>query len=204
MNFQLIQVRLCELKVTSGSITELEVTSSSLTELEPTTLSINDPSTRATLKTGIAQVACLQFRYLGPTSNRVASGSGTEFHQIGLKLRSKDPCNLIYVMWRIQPTQELVIQTKRNVNQSTSEGCHNQGYTTVARIPFQPFLTGQLYEFMAWVQTDPGGNSEVCCWVNWQEVLRAPIDSAFIQDVNGLRGIRSDNGQYNFRFFTAI
>jgi hypothetical protein len=191
--FQLTQVNFSDLNITSGAITELE----------PTNLSINEPVTRATLKTCNAQVACVQFRHLGPTSRIVQSGNGQEFHQIGLKLRSLNPCNLIYVMWRIKPQPKLIILLKRNPERSTSAECGNRGYTTLAEIPFQPFLVGQFNELMACVQTHPDGQGEVRCWVNWQEVLQAPVSSDVLQAVNGPPGIRTDNGQYHLRFLTA-
>jgi hypothetical protein len=189
------------LQLNQVSLSDLDVTSGPILEQELGLLSVNEPIIRATKRTGTEQVACLQFHYLGPTSNRVSSASGIEFHQIGLKLRSKDPCNLVYVMWRIQPTYELIVQVKRNEGVSTSQQCGGNGYSDVARIPFQPFVFGQLNELLAWVQTDSNGHSEIHCWVNHQEVIRAPID---VQGIDGPTGIRSDNGQYNFRFFTAI
>jgi hypothetical protein len=191
------------LKLTQVNLNKLDITSGAITELEPAILSINEPVSRATLKTGNAQVACVQFRHLGPTSRIEQSKSGQEFHQIGLKLRSLNPCNLIYVMWRIKPQPKLIILLKRNKGQSTSAECRNRGYTTLAEIPFQHFLVGQFNELMACVQTHPDGQGEVRCWVNWQEVLQAPVGADVIQAVNGPPGIRTDNGQYHLRFLTA-
>ena len=32
--------------------------------------------------------------------------------QFGLKLRAQDACNLVYVMWRIEPASKLVVSIK--------------------------------------------------------------------------------------------
>jgi len=51
--------------------------------------------------------------------------------QFGLKLRSQDPCNLVYVMWRVEPQSELVVSLKTNPSQHTSPECANHGYRNI-------------------------------------------------------------------------
>ena len=74
----------------------------------------------------------LTFEYVGSTEETRALGSGLVRHQIGLKLRAQDPCNLLYVMWRIAPVNEVVVSVKRNPGKSTSAGCGNRGYTNLS------------------------------------------------------------------------
>jgi hypothetical protein len=75
--------------------------------------------------------AQLAFTYVGPTIQTSVLGSGTTRHQLGLKLRAKDPCNLLYVIWRLDPPGEIAVQTKSNPGQTTSKECTNHGYATV-------------------------------------------------------------------------
>ena len=81
----------------------------------------------------------LRFTYLGPTATTRALGSGAIRQQLGLKLRAQDPCNLVYVMWRIEPEPKLVVSIKRNPGQRTSRECGNRGYKNI-----KPTKTGPL------------------------------------------------------------
>lgn len=133
VTYRLTQVRRDELDVTSGSVAEQE----------PGYLSITEPVIRATMRTGTAPLACLQFRYFWPTLTRATSGSGIEYHQVGLKLRSNNPCNLMYVMWRIQPKEELIVLVKRNPRQSTVRNAGIGGTQPSSANPFPRFVLGK-------------------------------------------------------------
>src|SRR6266542_1871241 len=137
----LTQIPLDQLKVTDGSVLEHE----------PGFLEVTDPAIRATVKHDRNSTASLQFRYLRRSDDVATAGSGAVFVQIGLELRALNPCNLVYVMWRIRP-EELVVQVKRNPGQSTSAQCGNQGYTTISQMPYPEPEGGTLHELTAEVR----------------------------------------------------
>jgi hypothetical protein len=118
---------------------KLCVTSGSITRLDAARFAVEAPTFRAVTAAPAEARARLRFTYLGQTTTTRALGSGAVRQQLGLKLRAQDPCNLVYVMWRITPDQKLVVSIKRNPGQSTSKECGNRGYANIA-----PTKTGPL------------------------------------------------------------
>jgi hypothetical protein len=115
------------------------VTSGSVTATRSGGLSVDDPKVRAVAATMTVPVAELRFTYLGPTAEVAPLRSGAIRSQVGLKLRAQDGCNVVYVMWRIQPRQELVVSVKNNPGETRSSQCGNHGYRDVA-----PYRVGSL------------------------------------------------------------
>jgi hypothetical protein len=97
---------------------------------------------------------------------------------------------MVYLMWRIQPREEVVIQVKRDGE-----------YNPIARHPFVPYRSGETHELLARVRVIDGGGCEVQCWIDWQEIPRTLISPELIQGIDGPPGIRTDNGRYGFRYF---
>jgi DNA-binding CsgD family transcriptional regulator len=193
MTTQLVQVRRDRLEVTSGEVLEHE----------PGFLEVTEPIMRAVMREGRSSTASLQFRFMRSTEVSEPAGSGQRLLQIGLKLRSKDPCNLIYVMWRIRPQEELVVQVKRNPGQSTSAECGNRGYTTVGRVPHPTPQRGALHDLTAEVRRLADGDVDVIVWTDWEEALRERIDPDLLKGIDGPAGFRTDNGIFNFRFYVG-
>lgn len=110
---------------------ELCVTEGSIEQLPNNQLQVSDPAMRAYLNATTPQSEEARFTYRGYTQNTKALGSGTIRIQFGLKLRAGDACNLVYVMWRIQPDKKIVVSVKRNPGQHTSAECGNRGYTNI-------------------------------------------------------------------------
>ena len=110
---------------------QLCVTSGALTPAGEARFLVDAPTFRATAKQSSETRAELVFTYLGLTSTTRALGSGAVRRQLGLKLRAGDPCNLVYVMWRLEPTPTLVVSLKQNPGQRTSAECKNRGYSNV-------------------------------------------------------------------------
>lgn len=92
--------------------------------------SVREPATRGFLAGSTGDAATLAFTYRGRSQSVAALASGDTRAQLGLKLRAQDSCNVIYVMWRIEPTSEIVVQTKRN-DAHAHRDCGNEGYTRV-------------------------------------------------------------------------
>jgi hypothetical protein len=94
----------------------------------------------------------LRFTYLGPTAETSVLGSGAVRRQIGLKLRAQNGCNLVYVMWRLEPKNELVVSVKSNPGQRVFAECANRGYTNIkpqASRPVPPVAQGSAHVLRA-------------------------------------------------------
>lgn len=130
---------------------QLKVTEGKLKPLPGGRLRIEDPKVRAVVSSsegpkaqGLmsaakarpeagteARVAELRFTYLGATAEQKPLQSGEMRRQLGLKLRAQDGCNVVYVMWRIEPKAGLVVSMKHNPGMHRSDDCGNSGYQTV-------------------------------------------------------------------------
>jgi hypothetical protein len=159
-------------------------------------LTVDSPKMRAYVNQGEAQGAQLQFRYLGPTRTQSALGSGATRVQFGLKLRAADPCNLVYVMWRIEPESKLVISVKSNPEAHSSAQCGNRGYQNIkpARsTPVPRLAPGQSHTLRAAVHAD-----QLSAYVDdtlvWQGAL-GPVAGT----MKGPAGVRSDNARLAFQ-----
>ena len=75
--------------------------------------------------------AALTFTYQGEAENTRELASGELRRQLGLKLRAQDGCNVVYVMWRLDPTPKLEVSVKFNPGKRTHEECGADGYTKV-------------------------------------------------------------------------
>lgn len=188
-------------RLTQVKSSEFDMTLGKLQENFPY-LFIQDAATRGTVPSTSGSSACIQFRYLGETSTLVLSGEGTEFHQIGLKLLSQNPCNLLYVMWRIKPRDELVILVKQNLGKNRSDQCKNCGYTTIYRRSFPSFKIGEYHELLGEASLINSGEINIKVWVDLQEVISVSIDPRLIQNIQGVSGIRSENGKYQLRYLS--
>jgi hypothetical protein len=92
---------------------------------------VTAPKMRAYLDRMTTQHVDAKFTYLGATDHTAPLASGDVRQQFGLKLRAADACNLVYVMWRIQPESKIVVSVKSNPGQHTSAECGNRGYTNL-------------------------------------------------------------------------
>jgi hypothetical protein len=160
-------------------------------------LSVAVPKMRAYLNTATPPVAELRFHYLGSSGNELPLASGMSRRQIGLKLRARDACNLIYAMWRIEPESKLVVSVKSNPDQHSSAECGNRGYrnlqpTRSAAIP--PLRAGEKHTLAA--QMD-GAHIKVS--IDGTVVWQGSADSETLS-VDGPVGLRSDNARFLFEF----
>jgi len=171
------------------------VTEGSLDEMSGDRLSVRVPKMRAYVNRQTLQLIQAHFTYGGPTGTEARLGSGELRRQFGLKLRSQDPCNLVYVMWRIEPQSELVVSIKTNPGEHTSAECANRGYRNIRPARKSPVPSLQP------------GNSHTLQAVMNGENLRVFVDGSSIWEgalgadvlrLDGPVGIRSDNAQVEF------
>lgn len=171
------------------------ITDGRLDRLDPTTLSVDVGRMRGFVAGDASRSAELAFSYPGPSRDEERLANGELRRQIGLKLRAKDTCNVVYVMWHIEPTSRIVVQVKSNPGASTHAQCGDAGYLAVhpaagtAPPAIQPgekhVLRADLDGDLLTVMADG--------MLAWQG--RLPAEASVI---DGPAGIRSDNGHFDF------
>jgi hypothetical protein len=148
---------------------------------------------RALVPGSSGAAARLRFTYRGPSQETAPLASGELRRQIGLKLLAHDTCNLLYVMWHLEPKQELSVQLKRNEGAHTHKECGDRGYVKV-----RGELTGSL------PRIEPGQPHELAAFVEGAR-LRVELDGqatwegalpADALELEGPAGLRSDNGEF--------
>lgn len=160
-------------------------------------VSVDAPKMRAYVTKATAPSAEIHFRYAGPTKEESKLGSGQVRTQFGLKLRAQDPCNLVYVMWRITPESKLAVSVKRNPSEHTSAQCGNRGYTNIKPSKASPvprLEAGQSHTLRAEMK-----DQELRVFVDNKEVWNGTIGSDAVH-LEGPVGIRSDNAQIEFSY----
>lgn len=150
-----------------------------------------------------ARHARLRFLYHGPGPKV----DDYAWPQIGLKLRAKDTCNLLYVMWHMH-TSEVVVAVKRNPGLDTHEECKKRpdaGYTTLKQIPVP-----RDHRFGGWQTLEARTHhtsDRLLLWVFangrqvFHELLYASQFGPFTgpEALDGPIGLRSDAGVFQFR-----
>ena len=169
------------------------VTRGSVQPLDGGRVLVREPKMRAVVPWSDGEEAELRFRYDGPSDGVAPLASGDVRRQVGLKLRAEDGCNLVYVMWRIDGKQPIVVSTKRNRGQHTHRQCGARGYRNlVARAGTQPpaLVAGAEHRLHAKLE-----GLVLRVWVDrvlaWEGDVGA--DAATLR---GPAGVRSDNGRF--------
>jgi hypothetical protein len=173
---------------------ELSATSGEIVALDGVRFAIASPTLRAELGRAPRSAAELGFVYRGPTKSVSALASGELRRQIGLKLRAQDSCNVVYVMWHIEPSPKIVVSLKSNPGQSRHAECGDRGYAvlqprTATAAPVvatgEPHVLGAVIAGRELSVTTDGSS----IWVG-----ELP-EAAFSFD--GPVGLRSDNGEFS-------
>jgi hypothetical protein len=155
-------------------------------------LKIRDAATRAVATTSSGDAALLSFTYLGPTGEVSKLASGDVREQLGLKLRAENGCNLVYVMWRLTPDDEIVVQVKRKPGAKNHKECGTEGYSRVkaeksAKAP--EVAIGSSHTLQAELH-----ESALEVWADGKLVWHGSLPSQ-ADGLVGLAGMRTDNVQ---------
>ncbi len=154
-------------------------------------LQIDEPTVRAVVPGAHGDAAELSFVYGGATQHSRALASGKERHQLGLKLRAADGCNLVYVMWRLAPGPAgVVVSVKRNPGEHTNADCGVHGYRTIApaeRAPVPALEVGSSHRLAGEIHGD-----ELIARVDDHVVWRGSLHGA-AAELRGPAGLRTDN-----------
>lgn len=151
---------------------------------------------RAQALDGNGDEAELDFLYLGPTEEVAPLASGEIRRQLGIKLRAQDSCNVLYVMWRIEPVPGIYVSRKSNPGTHTHKLCGTSGYHTIrAQIerPLPPLLPGERHRLRAKLE---GRNLWI--WLDGTLIWKGKVDATVLR-FDGPVGIRSDNVRFAFR-----
>jgi hypothetical protein len=185
---------------------DLKVTLGSVTQTKSGYLTVVGSKERAQRKTGTHQDAMLQFRYRGPSKTTSKLASGGFVRQIGLKMRTKDTCNLLYIMWRIDPVEEIAITIKSNPGKSNHVDCGADGYIKVASIPLKDIgvsaTTQETHRLRAKID-EKNGEFQLTVDVDEKTIWSGALDPKIIAPINGPVGFRSDNGSFIFKLFVS-
>src|ERR1700691_1105812 len=130
----LMPVKRQDLCVTEGAVGEAGGTALKV----DTSLKVDSAKMRAYVSLATRQIVDAHFTYLGATAGSARLGSGEMRRQFGFKLNAQDACNLVYVMWRIEPESKLVVSVKTNPGQTISAQCGNRGYRNIKALRASP------------------------------------------------------------------
>jgi hypothetical protein len=119
-----------------------------------------------------------------------ALASGQMRRQVGLKLRAADACNLVYAMWRLDPTPMLEVSTKINPGERNTSQCGTAGYTKV-----RPVFTAALPDLLDGkphtLRAEIFGEA-MTAWVDDTVAWAGTLPPA-ARELTGPGGLRSDN-----------
>jgi hypothetical protein len=184
------RVKLAELCVTNGAVAALP----------DGKLAIDTASSRGVVQHSDGETAELRFRYLGPSGDSKPLASGEMRRQIGIKLHAQDSCNLLYVMWHIEPDAQIAVSVKRNPSQHTHAECHANGYINlhpIGEVTHRRILPGESHVLHAELH-------------GTQLTVLADGERAWVGSVAGLDliygpvGFRTDNARFEFDYLAVI
>lgn len=157
------------------------------------------PKMRAQTEGREGDAAELDFVYLGPTEEVAPLASGERRRQLGLKLRARDGCNVLYVMWRIEPEPDLVVSRKANPGMERHAECGTRGYRRLrpaTYTPPPPLVVGARHRLRARVE-----EKRLRVWIDGALVWEGELDEAAAR-MRGPVGVRSDNVAFAFTLGT--
>jgi hypothetical protein len=151
---------------------------------------ITEPTVRAFAPRTTGDAAELTFTFRGDAATSRALANGQARRQVGLKLRAQDGCNVIYVMWRLDPKPKLDVSVKRNPGKRTHAECGAEGYTKVkphraAEVP--ALAAGDTHVLRAEIVGD-----DLTAWIDGHIAWHGRLpDEA--RELAGPAGLRTDN-----------
>lgn len=161
---------------------------------------VEDPTTRAIARGSLGDAAALEFVHRGDTGAVRELASGQARRQLGLKLRAANGCNLIYVMWRLDPTPKIDVSVKLNPGGRDHDDCGADGYTKVKptrswRVPV--LASGDKHTLRAEISGD-----DLTAWIDDRVVWRGELPAS-ARTLAGPAGFRSDNIAFDLVGFSA-
>ncbi|WP_437873461.1 hypothetical protein [Sorangium sp. So ce363] len=177
----------------SISVAQLRATSGTIEALDSSHSALRSPALRALIGGDFRSTVQMNFAYLGPTLYSAPLASGEMRRQVGIKLLAQDTCNVLYVMWHIEPGDGIQVSLKMNPGQNAHAQCRDRGYTrlfpTWSRADIPVIRAGTSHTLLARLDLEANTlHVEVDHAVVW--IGKLP-DSAL--KLRGPAGIRADN-----------
>ncbi len=176
------------------------VTNGIVSALSDGRLAVDSASSRAVVRSAAGDIAEIRFRYLGPSADSKPLASGELRRQIGLKLRAQDTCNLLYVMWHIEPDTKIAVSVKSNPAQHSHAQCHANGYTALrptAFVALPAIRSGEFHALRAELH-----DGELTVFADGRLVWSGHIGEA-MSEIDGPVGFRTDNARFEFEYLTT-
>jgi hypothetical protein len=151
--------------------------------------SVETPTSRAEFLDASGDKLELRVRYLGVTDNKEYFADGTYQEQVGMKLRSMDGCNVIYVMRRINPNPSIVVSIKSNPGIINT--CGDKGYTVLKSISYPAPRVGDTFTMSASIL-----DKNIVVKMNGISVITTTLPIV----TKGNAGIRTDNTKIIFTY----
>ena len=167
------------------------------TELPGGTFHVEEPVFRA-VGPRSTRVAALRFRYLGPSAETVPFNSGRIRRQAGIKLLAQDSCNVVYVMWRLEPAEGIAVEVKVNPDSNIHRECGTGGYALVL-----PTSTAPLDPALALAGTvlhAERHGRELRVFVDDRLVWEGTLPPEVLE-LHGATGVRTDNAVIDFELW---
>ena len=155
---------------------------------------VTEPTMRGYARGAGGDAAELTFTYRGETEEGRELASGQMRRQLGLKLRAQDSCNVVYIMWRLDPTPKLDISVKFNPNKRTHEECGAEGYTKIKprKKTYVPaFEYGATHKLRGEIVGD-----NLFAWIDGHLMFQGRLPD-YARTISGPAGVRSDNVKFD-------
>jgi hypothetical protein len=159
-----------------------------------------EPTMRAVALGSRGDGAALELVYRGDTEATRELASGAARRQVGLKLRAQDSCNVVYVMWRLDPKPMLEVSIKLNPGKATHAECGAEGYTKIRPTkswPVPVLAAGDKHVLRAAINGD-----DLTAWIDEKVAWRGTLPAS-ARTLLGPAGIRSDNLSFDLVGFSA-
>jgi hypothetical protein len=106
-------------------------TAGAITSTGPREMRVSASGMRGVVAGDSSRSVEIAFVFRGPSRTVVALANGEMRQQIGLKLRARDTCNVVYVMWHVAPTPGVAVSVKSNPGLTTHAECGDRGYVNL-------------------------------------------------------------------------
>jgi hypothetical protein len=159
-----------------------------------------EPTMRAVALGSHGDGAALELVYRGDTEATRELASGAARRQVGLKLRAQNSCNVVYVMWRLDPKPMLEVSIKLNPGKAMHAECGAEGYTKIKPTkswPVPVLAVGDKHVLRAAINGD-----DLTAWIDEKVAWRGTLPAS-ARTLIGPAGIRSDNLSFDLVGFSA-
>lgn len=175
------------------SLADLCVTEGTITTAPAHRLLVNAPSVHATLNRETPPDIEAHFVYLGPSIQNEAAEHASGHHQFGFQLFTEDPCNLLYVMWRLEPESSIAVMAKSNPEHHAHADCRGRGKAIEPEFtaPLPPVRVG---ERRAHTLRATMSGTTLLVYADKLMVWRGALPAASLR-AHGLVGIHCDNAK---------